>query len=79
MHGYCVYACEKFNQYILEQNVIKVETDHKPIIPIFKKPLLNAPKRLQRHAPASAEVPSIYSTLQICLVELMYQHHYQNV
>ena len=43
-----VYACEKFDQYILGQDVITVETDHKPLIPIFKKPLLSAPKRLQR-------------------------------
>ena len=43
-----VYASEKFDQYILGREVIKVETDHKPLIPIFKKPLLHAPKRLQR-------------------------------
>ena len=43
-----VYACEKFDQYILGRDAIRVETDHKPLIPIFKKPLLSALKRLQR-------------------------------
>ena len=43
-----VYACEKYDQYILGRDVIRVEADHKPLIPIFKKPLLSAPKRLQR-------------------------------
>ena len=28
--------------------LITIETDHKPLIPIFKKPLLSAPNRLQR-------------------------------
>ena len=42
-----VYACEKFNQYILEKST-KIETDHKPSEIIFKKSLLCAPKRLQR-------------------------------
>ena len=41
-----VYACEKFDQYLLGRDLIKVETDHKPLVPIFKKPLLSAPKRL---------------------------------
>ena len=43
-----VYACEKFDQYLLGRDLIKVETDHKPLVPIFRKPLLSAPKRLQR-------------------------------
>ena len=38
----------KVYQYILGWDVIKVETDHKPLIPIFKKPSLSASKRLQR-------------------------------
>ena len=42
-----VYACEKFNQYILGKST-KIETDHKPLEIIFKKSLLCAPKRLQR-------------------------------
>lgn len=43
-----VFACEKFDQYLHGRHLINVETDHKPLIPIFKKPLLSAPKRLQR-------------------------------
>ena len=43
-----VFACEKFDQYLNGRNQINVETDHKPLIPIFKKPLLSVPKRLQR-------------------------------
>jgi len=42
------FACEKLDQYLNGRNKINVETDHKPLIPIFKKPLLSAPKRLQR-------------------------------
>ena len=33
-----VYGCNKFHQYIYGQTV-KVETDHKPLEAIFKKPL----------------------------------------
>ena len=43
-----VFACEKFDQYLNGQNQINVETDCKPLILIFKKPLLITPKRLQR-------------------------------
>ena len=42
-----VFACEKFEQYIYGRKVT-VHTDHKPLIPIFKKPIQKAPKRLQR-------------------------------
>lgn len=39
-----VFACEKFDQYLHGRDLINVETDHKPLTPIFKKPLLSAPK-----------------------------------
>ena len=42
-----VFAREKFEHYILGKKVL-VNNDHKPLEVIFKKPLLNAPKRLQR-------------------------------
>lgn len=42
-----VYGCTKFHQYIFGQN-ITVETDHKPLITIFKKSLRDVPSRLQR-------------------------------
>ena len=42
-----VYGCEKFHQYVYGK-VIQVESDHKPLESIFKKPLHQAPMRLQR-------------------------------
>ena len=41
------FACNKFHDYIIGKNV-RVETDHKPLEVIMKKPLLMAPMRLQR-------------------------------
>ncbi|MGH0142006.1 UNVERIFIED_CONTAM: hypothetical protein FKN15_074960 [Acipenser sinensis] len=43
-----VFACEKFDQYIHGRERINIQSDHKPLETIFKKPLLSAPKRLQR-------------------------------
>lgn len=43
-----VFACERFNQYLHGRDCITVDTDHKPLVPIFTKPIYNAPKRLQR-------------------------------
>ena len=43
-----VFACERFNQYIHGRERICVQTDHRPLVPIFSKPIYNAPKRLQR-------------------------------
>ena len=43
-----LFACIRFDQLIVgNQNTI-VKTDHKPLINIFKKPLITAPRRLQR-------------------------------
>ena len=41
------FACERFHQYIYGQQV-QVETDHKPLIPLFVKPLSDCPLRIQR-------------------------------
>ena len=41
------YACERFHQYIYGQQV-EVETDHKPLIPLFVKSLNDCPLRIQR-------------------------------
>ena len=41
-----VHSCKKFHHYIFGRPV-KVESDHKPLQSIFKKPLLAAPMRLQ--------------------------------
>ena len=40
-----VFACEKFHNYIYGKEV-EVETDHKPLIYIFSKPLHKCPARL---------------------------------
>ncbi|XP_056109383.1 uncharacterized protein K02A2.6-like [Rhinichthys klamathensis goyatoka] len=42
-----VYGCEKFHQYVYGREV-QVESDHKPLECIFKKPLHQTPLRLQR-------------------------------
>uniref|UniRef100_A0A8C5Q177 Reverse transcriptase RNase H-like domain-containing protein n=1 Tax=Leptobrachium leishanense TaxID=445787 RepID=A0A8C5Q177_9ANUR len=42
-----VFACQRFHHYLYGRDEITAETDHKPLISIFKKPLLCAPKRLQ--------------------------------
>lgn len=42
-----VYGCEKFHQYVYGKE-ITIESDHKPLESIFKKPLHQAPMRLQR-------------------------------
>ncbi|PIK35492.1 hypothetical protein BSL78_27683 [Apostichopus japonicus] len=42
-----VFGCQKFHQYVFGRD-FDVETDHKPLEPILKKPLAQAPPRLQR-------------------------------
>ena len=41
-----VHGCTRFDQYVYGREVA-VQTDHKPLENIFRKPLLSAPKRLQ--------------------------------
>ena len=43
-----VLGCEKFDQYIFGRSDVVVESDHRPLEKIFKKPILTSPKRLQR-------------------------------
>ena len=43
-----VVACQKFEQYIIHHHNVTVETDHQPLVSIFRKPLYDTPKRLQR-------------------------------
>lgn len=43
-----VYGCTKFHQYIYGHKLVTVESDHKPLESIFKKPLNETPVRLQR-------------------------------
>ena len=42
-----VYECEKFSQCIYGREII-IQTDHKPLESIMKKPLANTPPRIQR-------------------------------
>ena len=42
-----LFGCKRFHQYVYGRQVI-VETDHLPIVSIVKKPLRQAPPRLQR-------------------------------
>lgn len=42
-----VYGCTKFHDYVYARH-IKVESDHRPLQAIFKKPILQTPPRLQR-------------------------------
>ena len=43
-----VFGCHKFHQYIYGKQNVLVETDHKPLESLFKKPLSSAPPRIQR-------------------------------
>lgn len=42
-----VFGCVRFDQLIVGNPKAIVKTDHKPLLSIFKKPLLSAPRRLQ--------------------------------
>ena len=42
-----VFACERFHQYVYGRTVA-IESDHKPLESIFRKPLHESPLRLQR-------------------------------
>lgn len=42
-----LFGCIKFHQYVFGKRVI-VETDHKPLIPLFTRALYKVPARLQR-------------------------------
>ena len=43
-----VFACDRFDAYVYGRHLVNVETDHKPLEPIFIKPLASAPQCLQR-------------------------------
>ena len=42
-----LFCCEKFHQYIYGNKTF-IESDHKPLVSIMKKPLARATARLQR-------------------------------
>lgn len=43
-----VFASEKFDTYIFGRSDVIVQSDHRPLETIFKKPIHNSPKRIQR-------------------------------
>ena len=43
-----VFACEKFHQYVYGHRAVTIESDHRPLEYIWKKPLSKTPPRLQR-------------------------------
>ena len=43
-----VFACDRFDAYVYGRHQVTVETDHKPLEPIFSKLLASPPQRLQR-------------------------------
>ena len=42
-----LFGCERFHVYLYGKSFM-VESDHKPLQPIFKKPICKAPPRIQR-------------------------------
>lgn len=42
------FGCERFHDYIFGKKLVTVHSDHKPLEFILKKPLYQAPQRLQR-------------------------------
>lgn len=58
-----VFACQRFHHYLYGRELVTAETDHKPLITIFNKPLLSAPKRLQ----------SMLMTLQSYSLKVVYK------
>ena len=43
-----VWSCHKFDQYIYGRDVVHVDCDHEPLQAVFKKPMDQSPKHLQR-------------------------------
>ena len=43
-----VFSCDRFEAYVYGRELVNIESDHKPLEPIFLKSLDSAPKRLQR-------------------------------
>jgi hypothetical protein len=49
------FACEIFHQFIEGAEVV-AETDHKPLVSIFKKALIDCPLRVQKLLLKSSEI-----------------------
>jgi len=52
-----VFGCTRFHEYIFGLTNVDVETDHKPLEMILKKPLYQAPTRLQKMIMAIHKYP----------------------
>lgn len=59
-----VFGCQRFDQYLARKDKIVVETDHKPLQPIFKKPIHAAPC----HAPCHTFKGCYYDCRAIILM-----------
>lgn len=42
-----LFACRRFDQYIVGNKQVTVRTDHNPLVGIFKKPIITASRRIQ--------------------------------
>ncbi|GAA6097115.1 uncharacterized protein LOC115147874 [Tachysurus ichikawai] len=58
-----IFACQRFHHYLYGRDLVTAETDHKPLITIFSKPLLSTTKRLQ----------SMLMTLQTYSLKVVYK------
>ena len=63
-----VFGCQRFHQYIYGKKVT-IQSDHKPLEAIMKKPLQNTPPRLQR----------MLLSLQKCNIDLVYLAGKENI
>ena len=77
-----MFGCTKFHEYIYGVPNVKVESDHKPLETILKKPLYQAPVRLQKMIMTvqkySIDVvyhPGKYLVIADTLSEPFYQSH----
>jgi len=52
-----VFAMTRFDQYAFGIPNITIHTDHEPLIPIFRKSLLQARKRLQSNDASPSAIP----------------------
>ena len=52
-----VFGCTRFHEYIFGLTNVDVETDHKPLEMILKKPLYQAPTRLQKNGYGHPQIP----------------------
>jgi len=43
-----VFTCQHYDAYIYGREKVQMETDHKSLVLIMQKPLINAPSWLQR-------------------------------